>query len=110
LNDWGYPVATGEVPALLLSELVTNAIVFASQTNVELELSLTGGRLRGVVADTSLDPPRPQPAGSTAEGGRGLRLLDELAAEWGVEWLPIGKAVWFEVDLDAHDRLRSWIE
>lgn len=107
LNDWGYPVATGAVPALLLSELVTNAIVYSGEANLELELRLTGRRLRGIVADTNGDAPTRVRGGPTAEGGRGLQILDELAADWGVESLPAGKAVWFEIDLNSQDRLRG---
>jgi hypothetical protein len=38
-------------------------------------------------------------AADTAESGRGLLLVDALAAEWDWEDLPDGKAVWAAFDL-----------
>jgi hypothetical protein len=32
------------------------------------------------------------------ENGRGLRIVDALATEWGVEQMPHGKRVWFRID------------
>jgi anti-sigma regulatory factor (Ser/Thr protein kinase) len=106
LNDWGYPLAQAETPCLLLSELVTNAVVH-TRTPVGLELRLAGRRLRCAVADESRRVPVPRPCKETDDAGRGLQLVEELAAEWGVETYTAGKAVWFEVDLAARDRLRS---
>jgi hypothetical protein len=34
-------------------------------------------------------------AGDTS--GRGVDLVNTLASAWGVERLPVGKAIWFEV-------------
>ena len=34
-----------------------------------------------------------------AEGGRGLRLVDMMAREWGVAHVPTGKQVWFRLDV-----------
>jgi anti-sigma regulatory factor (Ser/Thr protein kinase) len=104
LNDWGYPLALAEVPCLLVSELVTNAIVHTG-TPVELALRLAGRRLRSAVADGSSRTPVPRQPGANAETGRGLKLVEELAEEWGVESTGRGKTVWFEVDLAARDRL-----
>ena len=94
----------GEVPCLLVSELVTNAIVHTN-TAVELELRLVGRRLRSVVADESSRVPVPRHSDPTAVAGRGLQVVTELAEEWGVEMTAAGKAVWFEVDLAVSDRL-----
>jgi hypothetical protein len=30
--------------------------------------------------------------------GRGLLLVDRISQRWGVEQLPTGKTVWFEID------------
>jgi len=84
LNDWGYPLAQAETPCLLLSELVTNAVVH-TRTPVGLELRLAGRRLRCAVADESSRVPVPRPCKETDDAGRGLQLVEELAAEWGVE-------------------------
>ncbi|MEY6564990.1 hypothetical protein AB8B12_08570 [Streptomyces sp. PGLac3x] len=39
----------------------------------------------------------PAPPGPEDESGRGLVLVDALAAEWGTELLPWGKRVWAEL-------------
>ncbi|MFD7063791.1 ATP-binding protein [Streptomyces sp. NPDC059906] len=100
---------------LLTSELVTNAY---RHTRGPCSLRLTAlsdGRLRVGVWDSSPHVPSPfaePPGGSrtapdpqgTAEGGRGLRLVQACADSWG-GWslgddvLPLGagKLLWFEV-------------
>ncbi|WP_169336551.1 ATP-binding protein, partial [Nocardiopsis prasina] len=45
--------------------------------------------------------PRIRSAGADDEGGRGLYLVDQLAARWGSRPTPDGKAVWFEVPLKS---------
>ena len=35
------------------------------------------------------------------EGGRGLHLVDELSADWGVRSHPHGKTVWFTLAIGA---------
>jgi anti-sigma regulatory factor (Ser/Thr protein kinase) len=104
LNDWGYPLALAEVPCLLISELVTNAIVHTG-TSVGLEVHLVGRRLRSAVSDESRRVPVPRRRARTDDSGRGLHVVAELAADWGVETHPAGKVVWFEVDLAPRDRL-----
>jgi hypothetical protein len=49
------------------------------------------------VEDTSTAPPKLQPDSVDAEGGRGLVLVDTLAADWGWERTSTGKLVWFEL-------------
>ena len=81
---------------LLVTELVTNAIVHAG-TDIELHVQTTLDALRVEVVDQSagllaLMPPNPS---ETREGGRGLLLLDALADEWGTRHFGWGKSVWF---------------
>lgn len=98
LPRWGL----GElVPAaeLLVSELVCNAL-----RHGEGPLTLTLERapdVRCSVSDGSSKPPRPADAGPEDEGGRGLALVDMLAARWGCERGPVGKTVWFELPVEA---------
>lgn len=83
---------------LLVTELVTNAVVHAG-TDIDLRVETDGGRLRVEVVDRSpgsLPVIRPAPA-ETREGGRGVFLLDALAAEWGTRHFGGGKSVWFEL-------------
>ena len=49
------------------------------------------------VLDTDLRLPRIRSAAETDEGGRGLYLVDQIAARWGSRPTKDGKAVWFEL-------------
>jgi anti-sigma regulatory factor (Ser/Thr protein kinase) len=86
--------------ALLTSELVTNAIKYGGSRAV-LEAHTPGGVMRVSVRDDNPDlPAAGAPPDLTAENGRGLLLVQALAARWGVEDLAgDGKVVWFELDL-----------
>ena len=53
------------------------------------------------VFDTDLRLPRIRSAAETDEGGRGLYLVDQLAARWGSRPTRDGKAVWFEVPISG---------
>ncbi|BFO18066.1 hypothetical protein SHKM778_44540 [Streptomyces sp. KM77-8] len=86
---------------LLASELVSNALRHASGP-LRLTLERVSG-LRCLVSDGSADLPRPADAGPDDEGGRGLLLVDMLAARWGCEVGPEGKNVWFELSGDTGD-------
>jgi sigma-B regulation protein RsbU (phosphoserine phosphatase) len=81
---------------LLVTELVTNAIVHAG-TDIDLDIETGPGRLRVEVTDQSPGalPLAPESPAATREGGRGLFLLDALATEWGTRHSGHGKSVWF---------------
>ena len=89
-----------DVASLLVSELVTNAVLHA-RTAVGLRIAAVGDRLRVEVSDGSRARPVRQEFRPEATGGRGLLLLDRLAASWDVRRTPDGKTVWFELDLGA---------
>ena len=99
LTDWQLGHLVEDVD-LVVSELVTNALLHSGEGPAgaaepfRLELDLSGGRLTCRVVDSSPLPPTPEEATETAESGRGLILVEALAAEWGWEDLPDGKAVW----------------
>jgi anti-sigma regulatory factor (Ser/Thr protein kinase) len=103
LNDWGYPLAQAEIPCLLLSELVTNAVEHI-RTPVGLELRLAGRRLRCAVADESTRVSVPRRCKASDDAGRGLHLSSNSRKEWGVETIAGGKSMWFEVDLAVRER------
>ncbi|MFI9026599.1 ATP-binding protein [Streptomyces sp. NPDC053560] len=91
-----------ETLILLVSELVTNAVVHAgSPAELRLRFSGTGpvvGTVRLEVVDGSARPPRQRRAEGDDTNGRGLELVDGLADRWG--WQPegVGKRIWCEVD------------
>ncbi|GAC1384955.1 MAG: hypothetical protein NVSMB4_12430 [Acidimicrobiales bacterium] len=90
--------ATDDV-ALLVTEVVTNAIIHA-KTSIDVGVSIVAGAARVEVVDRSLVLPAAKGYTVNAATGRGLTLLDALATAWGAEILPggtVGKVVWFEV-------------
>ncbi len=101
-RTWGYR-ALIPAAALLTSELATNAVVHAAM-DFEVEVTNTGHGLHVAVIDPSSAPAALMPASEVAEHGRGLRILDAVAARWGVESLDgSGKSVWFELDVGDPD-------
>lgn len=85
--------ALGEDLALVVSELVTNAIRYATPP-LELEIEANDDAVTVAVADGSPGRPAAKAPADDAEGGRGLALIDLLAAETGVRPHPPGKTVW----------------
>ena len=82
---------------LLTSEVVTNALVHA-RSAPELLVDVRPDVVRVEVFDMSADEPVLQPHNPDGASGRGIAIVEELAAGWGVELVPEdGKRVWFEV-------------
>ncbi|SDP71049.1 Serine phosphatase RsbU, regulator of sigma subunit [Streptomyces sp. cf386] len=98
LHDWDLD-DLAESSELLVSEMVANAVRFASRPIV-LRLLRTDV-LRCEVEDDSPIVPRMRHARLSDEGGRGLFLVDQLAQRWGVTRVSTGKVVWFEHRLPA---------
>ncbi|KES03192.1 PAS/PAC sensor protein [Streptomyces toyocaensis] len=93
LEEWGLDglVFTTE---LIVSELVTNAIRYASGP---IGLRLIRDRsLICEVSDGSGTSPRPRHARTTDEGGRGLMIVAQLAHRWGTRHTSTGKVIWTE--------------
>ena len=88
---------------LLVTELVTNAVIHAG-TSIELLIDTVEGGLRAEVLDYSpgSSPVVRDAPEAAREGGRGMFLLDALAQEWGTTHSSTGKSVWFR--LGAADR------
>ena len=89
-----------ETLILLISELVTNAVVHTGCPAVLRMLFplAPAAPVRVEVADVSQAPPAPRRAERDETGGRGLELVEGLADRWG--WHPegAGKQIWCEVD------------
>lgn len=88
--------------ALLVSEVVTNAIAHAG-TPIDLSVELLPDRLRIAVYDGSGATPQRRHVDTDATGGRGMFLVETLAQDWGVEQHEHGKTVWFELPRPADD-------
>jgi anti-sigma regulatory factor (Ser/Thr protein kinase) len=113
----GYPVAVDrDVVALLVSELVTNAVVHSASGRADgtllvgYQLARDGPdskrlRLRVEVRDLG-GPGHPRRCWHALEsiGRRGLEVVEALASRWGVGRHPRGRVVWFELELALLDR------
>nr|MDT0523638.1 ATP-binding protein [Streptomyces sp. DSM 41633] len=96
LEAWGLDELT-MTTELIVSELVTNAIRYASGP-VRLRLLLQSV-LTCEVSDASSTTPRLRHARTTDEGGRGLFLVAQLARRWGTRYTHRGKIIWAEQNL-----------
>lgn len=83
---------------LVVSELTTNAVIHAG-TPFSVSIGCHGAAIRISVQDWSLAPPVVRDGIPLARSGRGLRLVDAVARDWGVESGPDGKTVWAELAL-----------
>jgi pimeloyl-ACP methyl ester carboxylesterase/anti-sigma regulatory factor (Ser/Thr protein kinase) len=81
---------------IITSELVTNAIEHGSGV-VELRVAALPHRVRISVIDASPEAPVIATDRGLQVGGRGLALVDRLAADWGHDVGPDGKEVWAEL-------------
>jgi GAF domain-containing protein/anti-sigma regulatory factor (Ser/Thr protein kinase) len=96
LADWDLE-DTGFVTELILSELITNAIRYATgPIGVRLILDR---ELTCEVSDGSSTAPHLRYAADTDEGGRGLFLVAQCADRWGTRYTPEGKVIWAEQPL-----------
>lgn len=109
--------AVADDAGLLVSELAANAVLHA-RTDFDVVLQATTGGVRVEVRDRSELLPVFTAPSATAMSGRGLALVQSLAARWGCDVLPTGgKVVWFELDeeprlaeadLSVEDLLAMW--
>jgi len=84
-----------DAAVLLVSELVTNAVVHA-KTDIALTLRYESPLITVEVHDGSDRMPADLDAGPSASSGRGVHLVSALANDWGVRAIPGGgKVVWF---------------
>jgi anti-sigma regulatory factor (Ser/Thr protein kinase) len=87
-----------EQVALVVSELVTNAVLHATGP-IEFEVTVDGDLLELRVSDHTTDLPTVTYANGDRVGGAGLRIVERLARFWGVEQHPDGKVVWCQLSL-----------
>jgi hypothetical protein len=128
-DRWGITEGVDEV-SLAVSELVTNAVLYA-RTHIDVELCVSNHTLVLCVGDRDVRPPVLRPvrldlladldavptpglrsdvderhlimsvgASGSVAGGRGLLIVDALADEWGVSERADGKEVWLTMPVD----------
>lgn len=97
--------ALSDFAELLVSELVTNAVLHA-RTSITLQVHRTSSGVRVEVIDASPRSPRPRDYSDQATTGRGLALVESLSSSWGMEPHGNGKTVWFELS-DENEAMAS---
>lgn len=98
LRTWGLD-GLADTAILMVSELVTNAILHGGEGAV-LTLVVADLKLRAEVRDSSPALPVVRSYSDTATTGRGMVIVDALAASWGTVPVDGGKVVWFELATD----------
>lgn len=92
LVGWGAD-SLDEAAQLILAELTANVVRHA-RTDFWVRVEWTPPSLRAEVWDGSSIVPAIKDL-ADEHGGMGLRIVDTLADEWGIEQHEDGKAVWF---------------
>lgn len=95
LKTWGL-LSVADNAILMISELVTNAILHGGEGAV-LRLIFDDLKIRAEVRDSSPAMPVVRGYSETATTGRGMVIVDALAAAWGTYAVDGGKVVWFEL-------------
>lgn len=105
LTAWDVQAEQVEAAQLVVSELVTNAVLHAADSpTISLDLRLTDGVVRVLVSDGGPGEPdrRLHPDPQTGETGRGVWLVDAFAERWGTEAHGRnGKTVWCELSIKS---------
>ncbi|NHC15102.1 ATP-binding protein [Motilibacter deserti] len=83
--------------ALVLSELVGNAVRHGEGDTMRVRLHRNGDVMRIGVEDASDKRPEPREPSFEAESGRGMLIIDALSSRWGCDPVDVGKVVWAEV-------------
>lgn len=93
-----------ETLGLLVSEVVTNAVVHGDSRELDVIASVTENTVRVEVCDDGDGfVPRPRALAPDEVGGWGLFLVEQLASSWGVSFS--GRTtVWFELPCHPIER------
>lgn len=96
-EEWQVPSLVDDA-GLVLDELVANAAEHARGTSIRIVILRTDVKVvRVAVVDGDRREPKVVAAGPEDEGGRGLRLIEELSQKWGVDPYTWGKSVWADM-------------
>ncbi|MFJ6437182.1 ATP-binding protein [Streptomyces sp. NPDC091416] len=110
LDAWGVPYGSelSDDVAVIVAELAANAVVHGYVPGRDFELRLKTLGADGVrieVSDARSERrPEMREEQAGAEAGHGLRLVEALAAKWGVAERVVGKTVWAEAGAGAGNR------
>ncbi|HEX3705093.1 MAG TPA: MEDS domain-containing protein [Mycobacteriales bacterium] len=98
LRAWGLSDLSDDA-ILVASELATNAVRHG-ECDFSVSIARGPGGVRLAVGDTDPRVPEPGDASTAAEHGRGLRIVDATARQWGHRTSGSGKLVWAELGGD----------
>ncbi|WP_229925783.1 ATP-binding protein [Streptomyces longispororuber] len=91
-----------DTAALVVSELVTNAIVHTASRTVVCEIRTEADTVRIAIRDEGCGSGVPRPTGLRGpdeEHGRGLLLVSAVSNAWGVQQSGTGLSVWAELPM-----------
>jgi len=92
----GADARTADVLRLVVSELATNAVLHAGSA-FTVRVIRARDLLRVEIADHCVELPTPRQHSPRAVTGRGLSIVEQMVARWGVIPEVWGKRVWFEL-------------
>ncbi|MFD0884747.1 ATP-binding protein [Streptosporangium algeriense] len=100
----GYTAVHMQDVVLLVSEVVTNAVVHTASSDpggkVTIKVALDGNRVYVEVTDDgSNEVPMPRAPDDLGTGGRGLWLVEALSDSWGARMEQGSTSVWMYVSL-----------
>jgi anti-sigma regulatory factor (Ser/Thr protein kinase) len=104
LKSCGLDTLIDEV-MLIVSELLTNAVLHSGTKEITLSLSVRDGFLHVTVTDGMPGGATRKHANKDAESGRGLALVEALVAEYGGAWGTSdgGAETWCSLALPAEE-------
>ncbi|MFJ7158766.1 ATP-binding protein [Streptomyces sp. NPDC101118] len=99
LADWQL-TAPHDDALLIAAELLSNAVKHAGGPT-RLSIDHVAGHLRIAVTDPSPTPLHRAHRRPDEDGGRGIFLIDQLAAHWGTRPEEVGKTIWADLPVSA---------
>jgi anti-sigma regulatory factor (Ser/Thr protein kinase) len=95
-RDHGVPTQLTDDALLVISELVTNAVLHAG-TPTMAWAEYEPGSITVAVVDGSSSLPALLAPSERRESGRGVAIIDELGATWGLIRTSLGKIIWVNI-------------
>jgi anti-sigma regulatory factor (Ser/Thr protein kinase) len=109
LASYDLPADAIDDAVLVASELVGNAVrhtTAAPSDTLEVSWDVDSSGVRVCVGDPSDEPPHLRIVGDDEPGGRGLKIVDAMSDDWGVERGASGKKVWAHVPIQRRAAVR----